>query len=78
MRGSFAATPKGAHASASIYSLVETAKASSVDPYEYLKLIIKVLPKAQTVEDYQKLLPYRAKNQFPLNSYSIRKEIRES
>lgn len=69
----FAATPNGAHASAAIYSLVETAKANGVDPYDYLKLIIKELPKAQSVEDYEKLLPYRAKDHFPLNSYSLRK-----
>ncbi len=32
----FANTPKGAHASACFYSLVETAKANGVEPYAYL------------------------------------------
>lgn len=65
----FAATPNGAHASSAIYSLVETAKANGVDPYDYLRLIFKELPKAQTIEDFEKLLPYRAKRHFTLNPF---------
>ena len=65
----FAATPKGAHASSAIYSLVETAKANGVDPYDYLRLIFKELPMAKTIEDFEKLLPYRAKHRFALNKF---------
>jgi len=44
--------PKGAHASAAIYSLVETAKANGVEHLDYLKLIVKELPKPQFSNDY--------------------------
>lgn len=54
----FCNTPLGAHASAAIYSLIETAKANGHDPYKYLCYLFKELPKAKTVEDKIKLLPY--------------------
>ena len=34
-------TPKGAEASAVVYSLVETAKANNLKPYEYLELLLQ-------------------------------------
>ncbi|MDL2248354.1 IS66 family transposase [Tyzzerella sp. OttesenSCG-928-J15] len=40
----FANTPRGAKASAIIYSMVETAKESGIDPYEYLTYIFKTAP----------------------------------
>ncbi|WP_155738998.1 transposase domain-containing protein, partial [Ralstonia pseudosolanacearum] len=43
---------------ANLYSLVETAKASGVDPYQYLVAALKLLPKAQTADDYEALLPW--------------------
>jgi transposase len=66
----FAAVPAGAHASASLYSLVESAKANRIQPFDYLKLIFKELPKATTLEEYEALLPYNAKNNFPLRPYT--------
>ena len=48
----------GAVASAIIYSLIETAKANNKEPYQYLKSIIDQLPTAQSVEDFEKLLPF--------------------
>ena len=36
---------KGAQASAVIYSIVETAKANNLKPYEYLKLLLTEVPK---------------------------------
>lgn len=53
----FAGTPAGADASATIYSLVETAKANSLEPYKYLRYLFEKLPFAQTVDDYKELMP---------------------
>lgn len=53
----FAGTPAGAEASATLYSLVESAKANSLEPYKYLRYLFEYLPLAVTVEDYKKLLP---------------------
>ena len=47
----FSDTPKGAAASAQLYSLVETAKANGQEPYAWL-------PTAYSVEDYEALLPW--------------------
>jgi transposase len=58
----FAGSPKGAHASATLYSLVETAKANNLDPYRYLRFIFEKLPFAEVQEDYQKLLPMHLTN----------------
>lgn len=54
----FSDTPAGAHASAVIYSLVQTAKANHVEPYLWLRYVLRELPKAQSVEDMEKLLPW--------------------
>jgi len=54
----FSDTVAGAHASANLYSLIETAKANGVEPYRYLVWLFKALPLAQTVEDYLALLPW--------------------
>ncbi len=44
----FCDTLAGANASAILYSLVETCKASDVDPYQYLVALFMALPHAQT------------------------------
>jgi transposase len=54
----FSDTPKGATASAQIYSLIETAKANGQEPYAYLRHILERLPLAKSVEDYEALLPW--------------------
>ena len=54
----FADTPAGAGASANLYSLIETARANDLEPYHYLRHIFKELPKAQTVEEVEALLPF--------------------
>lgn len=43
----FSGSPKGADASAAVYSIVETAKANGLNPYEYLRFIFKNLPGVQ-------------------------------
>jgi hypothetical protein len=54
----FSDTPAGAHASASLYSLIETCKACAVDPYTYLRHVYTHLPAASTVAQIQALLPW--------------------
>jgi transposase len=55
----FANSVAGAHAAATIFSLVETCKYHGIMPYEYLRYILNILPQCQTIEDYEKLLPYK-------------------
>ena len=54
----FSDTPAGANASAIIYSMVETAKANGLDPYAWLRRIMRDLPSARTVEEVETLLPW--------------------
>lgn len=49
--------PKGAAASAGLYSLIETAKANGLKAYDYLRYLFEQLPFCQTQTDYEKLLP---------------------
>jgi len=53
----FAGTPAGAEASATIYSLIESAKANKLEPYKYLRYLFEKLPFSTTVADYRKLMP---------------------
>jgi len=53
----FSNTPRGARASAAIYSLVETVKASGHDLYRHLKYLFEHLPNAMTADEFKKLLP---------------------
>jgi transposase len=54
----FSDTPAGAHASAKLYSIVETAKAARLEPYTYLRHIFEKLPQAITLADIEALLPW--------------------
>jgi hypothetical protein len=54
----FSDTQAGARASANLYSLIETAKANDLEPYAYLRHVFTELPKAQTLEDVEALLPW--------------------
>jgi len=54
----FADTVDGATASANLYSLVETCKACRIDPYRYLHWLFRRIPLANTVDDYDALLPW--------------------
>jgi transposase len=53
----FANSQAGAHASANLYSLIETAKANDIEPYNYLKQVFTLLPQAKNLEDIDALLP---------------------
>jgi hypothetical protein len=54
----FSDTPAGAHASAVIYSLVQTAKANGLEPYTWLRRVLRDLPGAKTVDAVEALLPW--------------------
>ena len=52
---------KGAESSAIVYSLVETAKANGVEPYEYLLLVLSMLPylgKSPAHDELENLMPW--------------------
>lgn len=55
----FSVKPEGAVASANIYSLVETAKANGIDPFDYLKKVFERLPYAESESDFLELLPVK-------------------
>ena len=54
----FSDTPAGAHSSAVIYSLVQTAKANGLEPYAWLRGVLRDLPAAKSLEDVEALLPW--------------------
>ena len=53
----FCCTPKGAKASATIYSIIETAKENRLKPFEYLKHIFETMPNIPE-DEYCTLLPW--------------------
>ena len=53
----FSGHPRGADASAAIYSLIETAKANGLEPYRYLRHLFEHLPTATTDAQRKALLP---------------------
>jgi len=55
----FADTPAGAHASARIYSLLETAKSNRHHPQRYLSVLLTELPNATGIDEIEALLPWR-------------------
>ena len=54
----FSGSPNGAMASATFFSLIETAKANGLEPYAYLRHIFEKLPLAQSHQDLLNLLPH--------------------
>ena len=61
----FSDTPKGAMASAQLYSLVETAKANGQEPYAWLRHVLERLPQATSLDDFEALLPWNCTPQIP-------------
>lgn len=55
----FSDTARGADSSANLFSLVITARANGIEPYDYLKRVFSELPKADSIEDIERLLPVR-------------------
>ena len=54
----FADTPRGAKASATVYSLIETAKANGLEPFAYIHPVLQHIGGASTVEEIEALLPW--------------------
>ena len=58
----FSGSPRGAEASANLYSLIETAKANALEPWAYLHYLFDRLPAAKTPEAVEALLPHNLKS----------------
>ena len=54
----FADTPQGARASATCFSLIETAKANGLEPSRYIHHVLKHIGEAATLEQLEALLPW--------------------
>lgn len=54
----FADTPAGARATATYFSLVESAKLNNLDPNKYIRYVIEKLAYSESVEDIEALLPW--------------------
>jgi len=57
----FSDTPAGARASATYFSLIETAKANELEPFAYLQHVIGNIAAADTEEALDALLPWNVK-----------------
>ena len=57
----FSYSVEGAQASAMFYGLIETAKANNADPFDWMRRVLEKLPHANSVEDYEDLLPFSKK-----------------
>ncbi len=53
----FSDTVRGAEAGANLYSLIETAKAQGLEPFQYLCYVFRELPRATSVDAIERLLP---------------------
>ena len=53
----FSDTPKGAHASAAFYSLTESAKSASLEPYWYIRYVLQKVPEIEENNNWDLLLP---------------------
>ena len=54
----FSNTSRGAQASANLYSVIETAKANGLMPFDYLTMLFTELPKRKSTDDLTDLLPW--------------------
>ena len=57
----FCDSVKGAESSAIVYSIVETAKANNLEPYDYLLMVLSLLPgegKSPSHETLERLMPW--------------------
>jgi transposase len=57
----FSGSPKGAHASALFYSLIATATANGLNPFDYLKHLFENIRLCKTEEEFRGLLPFNIK-----------------
>ncbi len=54
----FSESVLGSHASATLYSVIESAKACGHEPYKYLNYIFERVPALKSDESQRHLLPY--------------------
>lgn len=59
----FADTSQGARASATCYSLIETAKTNNIEPSRYIQHVLTHIAKADTLEKLEALLPWNTRLQ---------------
>ncbi|MCP3870978.1 MAG: IS66 family transposase, partial [Gammaproteobacteria bacterium] len=57
----FSGSPRGAHASATMYTLVESTKANDLEPWAYLNYLFEKLPAAKSEQALLALLPQNLK-----------------
>lgn len=55
----FSGSPNGAHASAAIYSIIESAKANGLEPYWYLRYLFDKLPACKSDDEIRSIMPNR-------------------
>lgn len=55
----FSDSVAGAKASAMIYSILQTARGNGLEPYTYMRHLLTELPKCQSVEQIENLLPHK-------------------
>jgi hypothetical protein len=61
----FSDMDKGAKDSAQLYSLVEADKANGQELHAWLRQVLKRLPQASSVEDFEALQPWNCTPQIP-------------
>lgn len=59
----FADSVEGAHAAATIYSLIETCKYHHIEPYDWFRYVLQALPNCQKLEEFEVLLPFNINKQ---------------
>lgn len=59
----FSNSVEGAHAAATIFSLVETCKYHEIEPYYYFRYVLNKIRQCQTLADFEALLPYNIDKQ---------------
>ncbi len=57
----FSDTPAGAKSSAMYFSLIETAKANGLEPFDYMNHVTARIAQVETVEQMEELLPWNMK-----------------
>jgi len=60
----FCSSVDGAEALCMHFGFIRTAKLHGLDPYHYYVLLLKNIPLCNSVEDYEKLLPWNIKSDY--------------
>ncbi|MDO8775726.1 MAG: IS66 family transposase [Burkholderiaceae bacterium] len=68
----FSTSMDGAYATAVLTSMVRTALANKLDPYQYLVQVLQKLPYAKSDGDFQELMPWFVKNQLDEAAANLR------